>query len=175
METCANCGKVIGPDTDANVWCDEVVCGRCRAAFERQASGKAPVIPPPLPKPLRFWQKPVQPGHAVLAVLGLLVLMAVVAGSSEKEPTRSAPTAAASDTLAGFSAWDGSHHATIAAIKKTMHDPSTFEHVETTYWDMGGKIVVRTQFRGKNGFGATRLSSIKSECDRAGNFLRFQD
>jgi hypothetical protein len=56
-----------------------------------------------------------------------------------------------SPTPEGFSAWDGSNYEAVKEIKRSMHDPSSFEHVET--WTEAGKIY--TTFRGKSAFGAT--------------------
>ncbi|MCA9137274.1 MAG: hypothetical protein KDB00_10955 [Planctomycetales bacterium] len=54
-----------------------------------------------------------------------------------------------------FSAWDGSHAGVVESVKSQMHDPRSFEHVETIYWDMNTRIKVQMTFRGKNGFGGT--------------------
>jgi hypothetical protein len=49
-----------------------------------------------------------------------------------------------------FSEWNGSHHKSIKRIQSSMKDPSSFEHVDTTF---NGEYV-RTVYRGKNAFGA---------------------
>lgn len=62
-----------------------------------------------------------------------------------------------------FSKWNGSHRNLEEIIKKSMNDPSSFEHVETKYWEQGDHIVVLTTFRGKNAFGGVVTNSIKAK------------
>jgi len=56
-----------------------------------------------------------------------------------------------------FSSWDGSNSELVSTVKSEMHNPSSFEHVNT---QLGGsdesdiRSFVMT-FRGKNSFGAT--------------------
>lgn len=72
-----------------------------------------------------------------------------------------------------FNPWDGSHINLTEHIKNSMHDPDSYEHVETKYWEVGsGVIVVLTEFRGKNSFGAKVKQSIKAEVDLEGNILK---
>lgn len=54
-----------------------------------------------------------------------------------------------------FSPWDGAHRNLEKYIKKSMNDPKSYKHDETTYSDKGSYILVQTRFRGKNSFGAT--------------------
>ena len=60
-----------------------------------------------------------------------------------------------------FSAWDGAHRNLERMIKSNMHDPSSYEHVKTTYSDKGNYLIVKTIFRGKNAFGGTVLCNSK--------------
>jgi len=73
----------------------------------------------------------------------------------------------------GFSSWDGSHIQLVKIVKMTMNDASSFEHVKTSYWDNNdGTINVLMKYRGKNGFGAKVLGSIKVKADiENGNVL----
>ncbi len=71
-----------------------------------------------------------------------------------------------------FSGWDGSHRSVTKAIKDSMNDPSSYEHVETTYWDQGNYLIVRTTFRGKNAFGGVVKNWIKVKVDLDGNVLQ---
>lgn len=70
-----------------------------------------------------------------------------------------------------FSAWDGSHHALERLIKQTMHNPDSYEHVETTYGDRGDHLVVRTVFRGTNGFGAVVKDSLSAKVSLDGQIF----
>ena len=70
-----------------------------------------------------------------------------------------------------FSAWDGSLPKLERLIKKSMNDPDSYKHVETSYWDMNTHLVVKTTFRGKNGFGGVITSYVKAKVDLDGNVL----
>lgn len=70
-----------------------------------------------------------------------------------------------------FSAWDGSHRNLEKLIKDGMNDPKSYEHVETTYVDMGTHLIVRISFRGKNAFGALVKSSINAKVSIDGEIL----
>jgi RNA polymerase subunit RPABC4/transcription elongation factor Spt4 len=71
-----------------------------------------------------------------------------------------------------FSPWDGSHRTLERAIQKSMNDPDSYEHVETTYRDMGDSLIVSTTFRGKNGFGGTVKNTVVAQVDLDGNILK---
>lgn len=75
-----------------------------------------------------------------------------------------------------FSAWDGSHRELNKAIKAMMHDPDSFDHVETQYWDMGSHLVVKTTYRGKNAFGAVVVNWIKAKVNPdSGEIIEFME
>lgn len=49
---------------------------------------------------------------------------------------------------------DGQNYQVVQAVKKSMNDPDSFEHIETKYADNGtGDVAVTMMFRGKNAFG----------------------
>jgi hypothetical protein len=62
-----------------------------------------------------------------------------------------------------FSVWNGSHPGLVSLVKRNMKDPSSFDHVETKYWDMNTHLVVVMTYRGKNSFGALVLESVKAK------------
>lgn len=69
-----------------------------------------------------------------------------------------------------FSPWDGSHGAAEQAIKARMNNPASYQHVTTTYVDLGpGRgITVNTRFRGTNKFNAVVIERATVEVDDAG-------
>ncbi len=73
-----------------------------------------------------------------------------------------------------FSAWDGSHQNLVRVVKEAMHDPDSFDHLKTVYWDKGDKLVVKMDFRGKNTFGALVKNTVYAETDLEGNILSIQ-
>ncbi|MBL7148563.1 MAG: zinc ribbon domain-containing protein [Candidatus Cloacimonetes bacterium] len=70
-----------------------------------------------------------------------------------------------------FSSWDGSHNGLTKYIKNSMHDPSSYKHVETFYGDYDNYLVIETKFRGKNAFGGIVTNSIKAKVDLNGNVI----
>jgi len=70
-----------------------------------------------------------------------------------------------------FSTWDGSHTGLERYIKNTMHDPSSYKHIETKYLDKGDHLIVSTSFRGKNKFGALVKNSVVAKTDMNGNVI----
>ncbi len=98
---------------------------------------------------------PIKKKHSCLAVgcFTMILIIAISIGITEfdKASDKTNPRQKKIESL--FSAWDGSNYELTKTIKKTMNDPNSFEHVETTYLDKGDHLVVKTTFRGKNAFG----------------------
>lgn len=74
-----------------------------------------------------------------------------------------------------FSAWDGSHTLTVEALKKTLNDPDSFKHYETSYRDEGSTIVVRMEYGAANAFGGIVRKYIVSRFTTSGNFVEVID
>lgn len=70
-----------------------------------------------------------------------------------------------------FSVWDGSHSALKSYIKENMNDPSSFDHIKTTYSDKGEYLLVQMKFRVKNSFGAKVVEMVTAKVDLDGNIL----
>lgn len=73
------------------------------------------------------------------------------------------------DISVQFSAWDGSHFNLVKHVKTQLHDPGSFEHIETRQGRSGENTVVVMTYRAKNGFGALRRSTARAIIDRRGN------
>lgn len=73
-----------------------------------------------------------------------------------------------------FSSWDGSHSALKSYVKDNMNDPSSFDHIKTTYSDKGNYLLVQMKFRGKNSFGAKIIEVVTAKVDLEGNVLSVQ-
>jgi len=70
-----------------------------------------------------------------------------------------------------FSAWDGSHINLNRILKTSLHDPDSFDHVKTRYWDYDTFIIIQTKYRANNAFGTKVLGSIKAKADLNGNII----
>ncbi len=69
-----------------------------------------------------------------------------------------------------FSAWDGSHIDLTRVVKESMNDPSSYEHVETTYIDNGQTLfnnsdylLVIMEFSGTNAFGGRVRNVVRAK------------
>lgn len=62
-----------------------------------------------------------------------------------------------------FSAWDGSHRTVEAYIKARMNNPDSYEHISTSYRDMGSYLLVSTAFRGTNAFGGVVPNHVQAK------------
>lgn len=72
---------------------------------------------------------------------------------------------------AQFSRLDGSHIQLARLIKKSMNDPDSYEHDDTTYSDKGDYLMVRTYFRGRNAFGGMVRNQVTAKVDLEGNVI----
>jgi hypothetical protein len=62
-----------------------------------------------------------------------------------------------------FSSWGGSHDELTRTIKAGMKNPDSYKHVATRYVDNGTHLLVVTQYRGTNSFGAVVTETISAE------------
>ncbi len=54
-----------------------------------------------------------------------------------------------------------------------MHDPDSYEHQKTIYYDMGDYLLVETTFRGNNMLGAKILTTYSAKVSLDGQILQF--
>lgn len=123
-------------------------------------------------------KKPKQYGCGTLILIGIVAIFLISVFSPEDKKTTPTPKAPKTqeeireDKLSeNFSGWDGSHIGLTKVIKKSMNDPSSYEHDETVYWDKGDHLIVKTTFRGKNAFGGVVKNSITAKVDLNGNVI----
>lgn len=65
-----------------------------------------------------------------------------------------------------LSSWDGSFRSIIEWVKWNLKDPTSFEHVETTYSnETDGTHLIIMKYRAKNGFWALDVSALKLKSD----------
>ena len=74
-----------------------------------------------------------------------------------------------------FSSRDSSHGGLTKWVKENMNDPDSYEHVSTSYVDMGEHLVINMTFRGKNMSGDVVEDFIKAKVDIEGNVLELLD
>lgn len=120
-------------------------------------------------------------GCAWLVLIGLMfILVAVLWGRSSDAPRRqfkpvvSRPTSTPSkqDRLKSqFSTWDGSHRNVVKKVKTSLHNPDSFEHVETTYVEKEDYLLVKMVFRGTNLFNAVVTNTCYAKVSLDGEVL----
>jgi hypothetical protein len=71
-----------------------------------------------------------------------------------------------------FSAWDGAPIKLKEYVKNAMNDASSFEHVDSKYWDRDSFLVIKMEYRGKNGFGALVKETIMAKCNLDGTVIK---
>jgi hypothetical protein len=71
--------------------------------------------------------------------------------------------------LAQFSAWNGSHRNVEAAIKASMNNPDSYQHVETRFTETPDGAIIYSKFRGTNAFGGIITTMAVATVDREGN------
>lgn len=86
--------------------------------------------------------------------------------AAEAAKKRAELEAAVRKQLSGF---DGSHSQVEAAIKTTMKNPKSYEHVKTGYLLGDNSITIVTQFRGTNSFGGVVPGVATAVVDVNGN------
>lgn len=64
-----------------------------------------------------------------------------------------------------LSAWDGSHRELVDALKTTLREPDSFEHIETriTPVDDNGNHVLMMNYRARNGFGGMNIGRLAAK------------
>lgn len=83
-----------------------------------------------------------------------------------------------SSAMEQFSRTNGAHMPTEAFIKAHMHEPDSYEHLETRFdirsYDTPSRMIVSTRFKGKDLFGAIVINTVKVKVDlRTGEVLGF--
>lgn len=158
MITCPECKKKISENTDS--------CPNCGYQLTPERIAE-----------IKKKEQQVQKGCGIgcLSVIVIFVVLYMISSFSSDSTKKAAPKTKEEirkeQIEKNFSAWDGSHRALTELIKKSMNDPSSYEHVETVYWDKGDHLAVKTTFRGKNAFGGVVKNWAMAKVDLNGNVI----
>lgn len=112
--------------------------------------------------------------YIIAGLIACAVLLAMIIPQSppSPKPPPKTPAEIRKDLVSSqFSTWDGSHPALTKLIKESMHNPESYEHVKTFYWDDGDHITVKTTYRGTNLFNAVVTNWVKAKVDTNGNVI----
>lgn len=165
LTECKECGQRVSDKAEA--------CPSCGNPIQ----GKKPLPPKPEKK-----KKKVGCGIWCLSILLLFFLISLILpdrgdiGKEEpsitKIPSPKKELTRTDKIEQQFSAWDGSHYELENYIKAHMHDPDSYEHINTKYIDTQNYIVIITKFRGKNKFGAKIINEVIAHVDINGKIIR---
>lgn len=98
-----------------------------------------------------------------------LIAIGMCSPDKEERSSRSAPahTLTFEDKIEDhFSAWDGSQRYLVRMVKDSMHDPKSFDHIETKFFPLSGdqfpanSYGLHMSFRGSNAFGAIVKNAV---------------
>jgi len=68
--------------------------------------------------------------------------------------------------------WDGAHRNLERIIKESMHDPDSYKHVKTVYWERDNHLIVWTTVRGTNAFGGVITNTVRAKVSIDGIVLQ---
>ncbi|MBL7790867.1 MAG: hypothetical protein JNK77_00990 [Saprospiraceae bacterium] len=75
-----------------------------------------------------------------------------------------------------FSGWDGAHTKLKDVVKKSLHNPKSFKHVQSgVVEDHGDWLLVIMEYRAENALGAMRKAWIKAKVAEDGTILKVID
>ena len=157
-QDCPKCGIVNPPNSKT---CE------CGYDFEKKIGGDKG-------RPMNKPEKSMEYGCIALIAIVAMLYFAMGPGGcdSKKEEKPSQPMTRQDKIERLFSPWDGSLSGLNEAIKASLNDPKSFDHLNTRYWDMKDHLVVLTEFTAKNGFGGVVRDWVKAEVDLNGRVTK---
>jgi hypothetical protein len=115
------------------------------------------------------------------SILGALVMLGAglwIVNPKPAPPPPPPPVSAADlraqRVLAQFDQLTGAHRNLEALAKSAMHDPASYEHVETRYQDRGAYIFLRTKYRGTNAYGVKVIAEAMARADLDGKVVEVE-
>ena len=92
--------------------------------------------------------------YGIVGIGGLILVVAALVAVLSSEPKTTEQIR--NEQVQELFFADGQNYQVVQAVKKSMNNPDSFEHIETRHVDQGsGDVAVTMTFRGQNGFGAT--------------------
>jgi len=151
-----------------------IINGFGKVGLEVDAADAVQILGIAQPRKRKTWVKVV-----VWVVAGLVALAIFAPPSDGGKDAPATPADPVADSISqrngeiesGFNVWDGSHIELTKLIKESMNDPKSYDHVNTTFWDMGDHLVVKTTFRGRNAFGGVIENHVTAKCTIDGHVI----
>lgn len=183
LQSCTECGHMVSDRATS--------CPSCGAPVDNEQTG-----PKVEKRPAK--KKRVTTGRILVGIIVVVSLFAIFGPDPTPEQIAAREAAAAeraeekaeAERLAivekeeenrkGFhclSSWDGSHRDVVNAVKATLRNPDSFEHVETrvTPVDNDRRHLFFMQYRAENGFGGVNLETASGTYGNVNcNDIQFQ-
>ena len=104
-------------------------------------------------------------------IVGSLIIK--MAEPYEPRPSRPKKELTRAEKISGqFSDHDGRHFVLARVVKANLKDPSSFEHLETSFKESGAYLTVSMVYRARNSFGALVIGYISAKVSiKKGNIL----
>lgn len=72
----------------------------------------------------------------------------------------------------GFTVFSGEHRQLKEVVKNSLHDPDSYKHIDTAYWDNGDHLIVNFKYSGTNAFGGRVKGFVKAKVSLEGEVLK---
>lgn len=79
------------------------------------------------------------------------------------------------DTIESCINWRGQVPSLVRVVRENLHNPKSFEHVETTFTGNSSNPVFRMVYRAENGYGALRTDEVRAIISYDCSVLSLQD
>jgi len=112
-------------------------------------------------------KKEVQPLNFGAMFFAVLIVGAITyqCNQPDKPPTREEKIELA------FNPLSGAHRELQRAIKKSLKDPKSYEHVSTGYIDLSDHLLVKTTYRATNSFGGVVTNTVAAKTSLNGKII----
>lgn len=112
-------------------------------------------------------------GCFIKTVAAILVIGAISSWMHLLNPPKpKTPEQIEQESISKHFLYDGSHIGLTLAIRKTLNDPDSYEHIRTTYVRNKDTLTVTTIFRARNENGGMSTHEIIGIVDLDGNAIR---
>lgn len=110
----------------------------------------------------------------LIILFGVLATVGLIYKAATEEPQLVTPQELRTERIGNGFAADGSHRELVQIVKRGLHNPDSFQHVQTSYRDLGDSLEVTMQYRARNVFNALVLSEVKAKTTLDGEVLQIR-
>lgn len=119
--------------------------------------------------PSLIWKTPPRHRTLLIPLVVFFIVMAIFSKKENEEQTGYSKREKQINSL--INTWNGSFPVVVDAVKKGMHDPGSFEHINSVYRKGETSMHITMQFRGSNAFGAKVINTVVAEITYDGTLI----